>query len=178
MKKLEKKLKNEIVNSIQDFYLPKFNEIPNVGLFLEQVTKYVTQYLTPLTKTPITPSMISNYVKKKLIPSPIKKQYYREHIIYIIFIAIAKTVLPLEHLQTFIKIQKKTYDIEVAYKYFCSELENVLFHVFGKKEKLDNVGFEDTDEKHMLRNTIIAVVHKVYLEKCFEKIEECESIRL
>ena len=169
---MNKNKKGEISNSVQNFHLPKFNEIPDVGLFLEQVTKYVSDYLSPLTKNPITSSMISNYVKKEIIPRPVKRLYFREHIVYIIFIAIAKNVLPLEHLQTIIEMQKKTYDIEIAYEYFCMEFENVLLYVFEKKDTLDMIGFDDTDEKYMLRNTIIAVVHKFYLEKCFERIEE------
>lgn len=169
---MNKNKKGEISNSVQNFHLPKFNEIPDVGLFLEQVTKYVSDYLSPLTKNPITSSMISNYVKKEIIPRPVKRLYFREHIVYIIFIAIAKNVLPLEHLQTFIEMQKKTYDIEIAYEYFCMEFENVLLYVFEKKDTLDMIGIDDTDEKYMLRNTIIAVVHKFYLEKCFERIEE------
>lgn len=169
---MNKNKKGEISNSVQNFHLPKFNEIPDVGLFLEQVTKYVSDYLSPLTKNPITSSMVSNYVKKEIIPRPVKRLYFREHIVYIIFIAIAKNVLPLEHLQTFIEMQKKTYDIEIAYEYFCMEFENVLLYVFEKKDTLDMIGIDDTDEKYMLRNTIIAVVHKFYLEKCFERIEE------
>ena len=169
---MNKNKKGEISNSVQNFHLPKFNEIPNVGLFLEQVTKYVSDYLSPLTKNPVTSSMISNYVKKEIIPRPVKRLYFREHIVYIIFIAMAKNVLPLEHLQTFIEMQKKTYDIEIAYEYFCMEFENVLLYVFEKKDTLDMIGIDDTDEKYMLRNTIIAVVHKFYLEKCFERIEE------
>ena len=169
---MNKNKKGEISNSVQNFHLPKFNEIPDVGLFLDQVTKYVSDYLSPLTKNPITSSMISNYVKKEIIPRPVKRLYFREHIVYIIFIAIAKNVLPLEHLQTFIEMQKKTYDIEIAYEYFCMEFENVLLYVFEKKDTLDMIGIDDTDEKYMLRNTIIAVVHKFYLEKCFERIEE------
>ena len=64
--------------SISDFRLPRYDEIANVGLYLEQVVKYINIYLEPLGKVEITASMISNYVKQKLIDAPLKKQYFAE----------------------------------------------------------------------------------------------------
>ena len=40
--------KQQISNSIKDFRMPRYNEIPNVGLYLEQVTKYICEHLAPL----------------------------------------------------------------------------------------------------------------------------------
>lgn len=165
---MKQTLKAEIAASIESFKLPKYSEIPDVGLFLEQTTKYISGILEPLEGISITGSMISNYVKKKLVPNPVKKQYSRDQIAYLIFIAVAKTVLSLENIQHLIDLQKQTYESRKAYEYFCSEFENILFYVFGMSELSENIGTENTEEKMMLRNTIIAVVHKVYLETCFK----------
>lgn len=171
---MEQKMKDEISMSVQNFRLPKYNEIPDVGLFLEQTTKYISDYLIPLDNVTITGSMISNYVKKNIVANPVKKQYNREQIAYLFFIAVAKTVLSLEDIQLLIKIQKETYDIKVAYEYFCSEFENVLFYVFGLKDTLDTIGGAGSDEKVMLRNIIITVAHKVYLDKCLLALNKKE----
>ena len=72
--------KEKMLLKIQSFRLPGFNEIPDVGLFLEQTTKYISNILAPLEGITITSSMISNYVKRKLIKNPVKKQYDREQI--------------------------------------------------------------------------------------------------
>lgn len=159
--------KQEITNSIQDFRLPRYNEIPNVGLYLEQVTKYICEYLAPLQENAITGSMISNYVKKGLVSNPVKKLYSRDQIAYLMFIALAKSVLSLDNLILFIRLQERTYSTERAYNYLCDEFENILQHVFGLKPEIDTVGQDSTDEKFMLRATIITVAHKIYLEKCF-----------
>ena len=87
---MKQETKQQISSSIADFRLPRYHEIPNVGLYLEQATKYVCEYLEPLGEYTLTPSMISNYVKKGLIANPIKKQYSRDHIAYLFFIAMAK----------------------------------------------------------------------------------------
>ena len=107
--------------------------------FLEQTAKYISEFLAPLGIT-ITGSMISKYVKKKIIANPLKKQYDREQMADLMFIAIAQSVLSLEDIQLLIKLQKDSYESKVAYKYFCTELENVLFYVFGLKDTLDEVG--------------------------------------
>ena len=162
---MNEKVKEEFANLIRDFYLPRFNDIPNVGLYLEQVVKYVSEYLEPLGSFSITGSMVSNYVKKGLVENPVKKQYDREQIARIFFIAIAKNVLSMEDIRLLFEMQHKTYEPKRAYDYFCSEFENVLEYVFGAKENLDNVGTDSNDTKTMLRNTIIAVAYKVYLDK-------------
>jgi len=170
---MEEIKKQTIAASIRHFKLPDYHDIPDVGLYLEQVSRYISEYLSPL-EISITNSMISNYVKKGLIANPVKKQYDREQIAYLMFIAVAKTVLRLEDISLLISLQKKAYPSEVAYGYLCREFENVLFFVFGLKNTLEEVGKDHTDEKAMLRNTIITVAHKVYLDKYFAALHEKE----
>lgn len=164
---MKQTVKDEIKNSIKDFSLPRYNDIPNVGLYLEQVVKYISEYLEPLGSFSITGSMVSNYVKKGLVKNPVKKQYDREQVAYIFFMAIAKNVLSLEDIRLLFEAQKKTYEPKKAYDYFCCEFENVLDYVFGVKENLDTIGHDNNDTKDMLRNTIITVAYKVYLDKYF-----------
>ena len=162
--------KRQIAESLRDFRLPRYNEIPNVGLYLEQATKYVGEYLAPLGEYTLTPSMISNYVKKGLIANPVKKQYGREQIAYLFFIAVAKSVLSLDALTGFIKLQQQTYTLPKAYDYFAEELENLLAFTFELKDTMEAVGEDNTDEKRLLYTCIVAAVQKVYLEKCLEAI--------
>lgn len=168
---MEQLIKDAIKASVQNFKLPTYEEIPDVGLYLEQTAQYVADRLAPLQSVSITPSMVSNYVKQGLIDSPMKKLYYRDQIAYLFFIAASKTVLSLEDIQILIRLQKQTYDTKTAYKYFSQEFENILFFIFGLKDTLDTVGSDTSDEKTMLRNTIITVAHKVYLNKCLYALQ-------
>ena len=175
---MKQNLNAEIIKSIQDFRFPKYHEIPDVGLFLEQVAKYISSFLAPLGDITVTGSMISNYVKKGLdvkkglVDNPVKKQYYRDQIAYLIFISMAKSVLSLEDIQLFIEIQKKTYDSKTAYEYFCREFEKVLLSQSGMGEPLAPLEEGAPDEKVMLRNTSITLAHKIYLDKYFAKLHE------
>ena len=160
---MEDRIKQSLARDVRKLQLPPYDQIPDVGLFLDQTAKYISELLKPLHDAPLTSSMISNYVKKGLIANPVRKQYGREQIAYLLFVAVAKSVLTLEEIQWVIALQKASYEPRRAYEYFREELQNVLLYVFGVKAQMDSVGTDNTDEKTILRNTIIAVAHKVYL---------------
>ena len=163
-------ISEDISKKIQDFTLPSYNEIPDIGLFLEQTTKFVSEYLAPINSFSITGSMISNYVKKKLIANPTKKQYYREQIADIIFIAIVKSVLSLEECLQLLEIQRQQFAPDVAYKYFCTELHNMLLYVFGFVAEPAPFDEKAPKEKELLRKVTTAVVYKIYLDEAFSSM--------
>lgn len=169
---MNKSIHLEKINSIKNFRMPRYQELPNIGLYLEQTAKYINSFLEPLGCMEITTSMISNYVKKGLIASPSKKQYYADQIAYLFFIAVAKNVLSMEHIQTLFSMQKQTYTNQVAYDYFCLELENMIFYLFGLKDTVDQIGSTSTPEKMMLRSVIISTSHIIHLNSFFQSMEE------
>lgn len=172
MKEITKK---QMADSIRDFRLPRYDELPDVGYYLEQTVTYINQCITPLGCTPITNSMISNYVKKNVFPGPQKKQYFAEQIAHLMVIAIVKNVLSLENISKLFRMQKGVYTDQVAYDYFCSELENMLLYSFGLLDKVKEVGETVSDIKTMLRGVIIAVSQMIYLNACFNAIESEEK---
>ena len=167
---MKQESKERIALSLRDFRLPRYQEIPNMGLYLDQAVKYMAEYLGPLGEYSLTSSMVSNYVKKGLIASPVKKQYSRDQIAYLFFIAVAKSVLSLDALTGFICLQQQTYTLPRAYDYFCEEFENLLRFTFELQDTMEAVGEDNTDEKRLLYTCIVAAVQKVYLEKCLEAI--------
>ena len=156
---------------IKNFCLPAYNEIPDVGLYLEQTVKYINGYFAPFPDMELTASMVSNYVKKGLVSNPVKKQYSREQISYLIYISIAKVSVSIDNINLMLQIQQDSYPTETAYEYFRKELKNVLDYVFGFKDKLDNVGVEDTEQKFLLRKAVIAFAHKMYLDMYFAALK-------
>lgn len=80
--------------------LPVWNELPDIDLYMDQVTSLVNRYLENKTKERmLTPSMVNNYVKMKLMPAPVKKKYGREHLMYLIVICVLKQVMPLSSVE-------------------------------------------------------------------------------
>lgn len=91
-------MQNRITADIAAFRLPRYAQIPEVGLYLEQVVRYINARLAPLGEPELTGSMVSNYVKQKLVPAPQKKLYTAEHLARLLFIAVVKPVVPLEEI--------------------------------------------------------------------------------
>ena len=144
--------------SARDYRMPRYKEIPNVGLYLEQTVKYINECLAPI-EISITPSMLSNYVKKG---------YYADQIAYAIYIVIIKQVLSMDNIASLFVLQKATYTLPVAYDYFCSELEKTLIAIFeNKEEPMKDMG-DIPFEKKMLHSVIVAVSHIIYLNDCFK----------
>lgn len=152
-----------------DFKLPRYNEIPNVGLYLEQTVKYINQCIEPLNME-ITASMLSNYVKQGYVSRPVKKQYNADQIAHLIFIAIVKQSLSMQNIFDLFALQEKTYDAKTAYNYFCDELEAMLLNVYNHKYAVDmtNMPFA----KKTLTSVVIAISHSIYLGSCFDEIKK------
>ena len=92
---------------LAEYRLPAWDEIPEMGLYMEQVIQYLKKhldYLPPELKEEqfITAATINNYVRKKVMPEPVKKKYYRVHLAYLIMICTLKHSLSIPTLQTVI----------------------------------------------------------------------------
>ena len=51
---MEQSVKQAMAHSVEEFKLPKYDEIPDVGLYLEQTTKYISEFLKPMENISIT----------------------------------------------------------------------------------------------------------------------------
>ncbi len=171
---MNSEMKKAMSESIRGFRLPRYSEIPDVGLYLEQTAKYINGYLSPLGCVEITPSMVSNYVKKGLIANPVKKQYCAEHIAYLFFIALAKNLISMENIALMIEMQRRSYTVPVAYDYLCNEFENMLYYIFDLKDTLDVVGETESEQKNLLYSLIFSCAHVIYMNSWFERIREDE----
>ena len=120
-----------MIAQISEFRMPRYREIPDVGLYLDQTVKYMNRYLAPLGCMEITTSMVSNYVKKGYISNPVRKQYSAEQIAYLLFIAVAKSALSMDNITRLFQMQRKTYTVQQAYDYFCDSLESTLQYTVG-----------------------------------------------
>lgn len=158
-----------LIEYVSNHRMPRYDVIPNVGLYLEQVVKYINEILEPF-HISITPSMLSNYVKKGYISRPVNKQYNAEQIAYLIFIVVAKQVLSMENISKLFELQKATYSIARAYNYFCEELEYMVKMTFEKWSESENISEDIAYAKKVLRSVVISVSHIIYLNYCFENL--------
>ena len=71
---------------ILEFSLPRFNELPKVPLYKDQVITYLDNLSKVLniknTEKVLTPTMINSYVKQKIVSPPKDKKYNEKHLAY------------------------------------------------------------------------------------------------
>lgn len=160
-----------IKDKLNQFELPAYEEIPDVGLYLEQVSRYINGPLSEFPEMKVTPSMISNYAKAKLFLRVNKKTYSREQIATVFFITIAKSVLSIEYVRTALEFfRSKDYSIQKGYEYFRHELQNAVVLFYEPAANKKSQGNLTEDEK-MLKNVCTAIAHKMYLERYFENLQ-------
>lgn len=153
------------------FRLPRYEELPDGGLYLEQTARYISDQLAPLQIAPVTGSMISNYVKKDLVDNPIKKQYFPDQIARLIFISAAKAVLSMEGIGVLLALQKRSFDNRRAYNSFCLELENAVACAFGSEKDFDVPDGED-EGRELLRDVVIVLAHKAKLSRSIAQLRQ------
>ncbi|MDO4492179.1 MAG: DUF1836 domain-containing protein [Lachnospiraceae bacterium] len=163
--------KNQITErDILEFSMPLYTEIPDVGLYLKQVVKYINETVGEWFDIKVTETMLTNYVKMHMVPNAIKKQYYRDHIVIMIFIVLAKTVVSLDNIQKLLQIREQQYEVKEAYELFSGAFMRTLGGFFGK-EQGNLVEAEAADQvQALVKNIIIAIIQKYHIEKSFREL--------
>lgn len=96
--------------AVSGFSLPKWENIPDIGLYMDQVLVLLSQYLGLISPTDgkdteedaepaeakiFSASAVNNYVRLKIMPAPVKRKYYRVHIAYLIIIFTLKQAVSI-----------------------------------------------------------------------------------
>ena len=119
---------------LDNYRLPQWEDIPDIGLYMEQVIVLLKEYLDyfpPELKEEqfITAATINNYVRKRIMPEPVKKKYYRSHIAYLIIICSLKQCLSLATIQTMLPLG-------------LSDDEAAVLDAFKKREAMGTTGMQ------------------------------------
>ena len=113
----------ELVNT----HLPRWNELPDIELYMDQVITIIERYLAVFSADShdkiITAAMINNYVKLGIIPKPEKKRYGRIHLAYLLVITILKQVITITEIKDGIFLQSRLHGEKQAYNDFCEAQE-------------------------------------------------------
>ena len=91
------------LNDLTKYELTQYEKLPDIDLYMDQVITYLekqlrTFQLSSLDKQ-ITSSMINNYVKGEVIPSPNAKRYSKEHIALILEVCLLKKALSISNIK-------------------------------------------------------------------------------
>lgn len=144
-----KDLLNSILASLDRIDYIKAMDIPNIDLYMDQVTTFMDNRLRKGARYPeqdkvMTKTMINNYAKNDLLPPPNRKKYSKEHILVLIFIYYYKGFLSIGDIQTLLQ--------PLTERYFQTEkdfsLENIYEEVFQLQEEQIEVLKRDVMDKY------------------------------
>ncbi len=123
---------NSLCKQLSVHRLPRWEFLPDIDLYMDQVIAVMERFLSLYNieegedNRLITPSIINNYVKLKVIPAPIKKRYNREHLAYLLIICILKQTLAISTIVSLLEQQRKEKTVETFYNEFCEMYEQVV----------------------------------------------------
>jgi len=127
-------------NYLQDYTLPEWKDLPNIGLYMDQVIALLSGYLDFIpadkpSERPITPTTINNYVRLKVMPAPEKRKYYRIHIAYLIMIFTLKQGVSISCVQKVIPADLASDEVRDFYSHYVKKLGQV-GHFFTQQTRL------------------------------------------
>lgn len=132
----------EILNSFARLDYIKPEEIPNIDLYMDQVTTFMDSRLASSRRYDsdklLTKTMINNYAKNKLLPPPVKKKYSRNHMLMLIFIYYFKNLLSINDIQKILS--------PISEKYFQTEGELNLEALYEEVFSLEKSEIEGLKE--------------------------------
>ena len=148
-------LLNSIMESLSRIQYIKTADIPNIDLYMDQVTTFMESKLKNTSRNPeadkiLTKTMINNYAKNDLLPPPVKKKYSKEHVLMLIFIYYYKSILSINDIQTLLK--------PISDRYFQSgeglNLSDVYEEIFGlEKSQVESMKKDILEKFEISRET-------------------------
>lgn len=154
------------------FRLPRYEELPDLDIYMDQVLQLLNRYTDPIIQTDMTKTMINNYVKKGVVSAPVKKKYTKEHLAHLIVVSFLKLVYSMDEISLLIDFQMSSCDIGRAYNYFCEEFENCLEATFNDQPmKHAKSHINDEFAVYALQMTIRSVVDKIFILVSMEKMK-------
>ena len=143
----DKDLLNSILASLNRVDHIKPDAIPDIDLYMDQVTTFMENNLAPAKRYPddkvLTKTMINNYTKNDLLPPPVKKKYSKEHVLLLIFIYYFKGILSINDIQMLLApLVERFFDQDQDFS-----LEDIYNEVFGLEKGYVERMKQDVAEK-------------------------------
>lgn len=179
----DKSVLKGILDHISGMDYIKPEDLPNIDLYMDQVTTFMEDQLASTKRYPkdkiLTKTMINNYAKNNLLPSPEKKRYSKDHLLMLIFIYYFKNILSISDIQTLLgpiteKYFKSVTEKDMTYIYqevFSMEQSQIRYLEKDLMRRFKSAGeiFEDADpeDKEFLHqfSFICLLSFDVYMKK-------------
>ena len=141
---------------LNNYKLPAWKELPDIGLYMDQVIALLGQYLDfiPMEDSkdkPVTPTTINNYVRLKVMPAPEKRKYYRVHIAFLL-----KQGISINGLQQLLPSTADEEEIKNFYTSYVERLQEVgNFYTAQTRAAVQDILDPQVTDEGVVENVII-----------------------
>lgn len=129
----------QIYDLISDMGHIQSKDIPNIDLYMDQVTTFMEEQLASTKRYEedkiLTKTMINNYAKNNLLPPPDKKKYSKEHQLLLVFIYYFKSILSIKDIEKLLKPLTETYFHKDG-DFSLTQLYNEVWNLEPERKKL------------------------------------------
>lgn len=166
----------EYLFMLKTYTLPEREKLPELDLYMDQVLTYITKITSFLDEeNQMTGSMINNYVKGEIIPSPQAKKYNAEHLSKILSILFLKPILSMSEIKLIFDSQQNSED---AYLFLKKTQKETFTNVASFAEnELKDVELNDREEIQKLATKLAvnAYANKLIAEKLLQLLKETDE---
>lgn len=159
-----------VIKKLEALDTVKVEDIPSIDLYMDQVTTFMEEHLSNTRRYEsdkiLTKTMINNYAKNRLLPSPNKKKYSKDHMVLLILIYYLKNVMCINDIKTLLD--------PLTEEYFGGQGSVTLTEIYGnllgfmEKEQTnfaDSIKHYYTDSKDLYEDTDMSEEEKRRLRK-------------
>lgn len=158
----------QCARQVLDFRCPRWAQLPDIALYMDQITGYINDIFRPLCQNSceplLTKAMVNNYVKLRVIRPPEKKKYDREHLAYLIAICALKQVFSIPEISMLFSSATEVCPVDKAYDYFCDQMEKALKAAFSGEK----VEMPETENQMLVLRAAQSWANKIYIQKRME----------
>jgi len=168
------------MNELNNFSFKDYESLPDLDLYMDQVIQFLDKQLyifqTSTMDKQITPSMINNYVKGEVLPSPIAKKYNKEHLALIEEICTLKQVLSIAEVKQIIDSEYKDSLVkaEIFNKFNRLNNEKIEASVLEAFKHLNDIEENDTQALTELAMDF-AMTANTYIIRAYEIAEKAKE---
>ena len=158
-------------DTIKNFHIPRWNELPTLDLYMDQVIALIDTtlgaFFSEIGAASLTKNMVNNYVKAKIVDAPVNKKYPKLSVAMIIVVYILKNCHATDEIGKLIKLGISLEATEITYNRFCEAIENAVSDVFSGRVSICNEEIPGRDNKYLMENFALSFACKVYVQRTF-----------
>ena len=158
-------------DTIKNFHIPRWNELPTLDLYMDQVIALIDTtlgaFFSEIGAASLTKNMVNNYVKAKIVDAPVNKKYPKLSVAMIIVVYILKNCYATDEIGKLIKLGISLEATEITYNRFCEAIENAVSDVFSGRVSICNEEIPGRDKKYLMENFALSFACKVYVQRTF-----------